>query len=228
MVQAESDGLVHHWARGPRDLVRLYAPITYWEKRWEWQFCWFLETPDAIQGVPSQDLRDTVDYILNKDGRGWHRSGVHFSEVQDMAKAHVVLRLTDAPPPDWPQLSWGPGWAYYDSRLRKRVAQVSPRREYFDHRPSFAYLLNMELGGHCTFDMHDMYTEVHAPYRFGCMGGWTAAGANYGMPSDVEIECAKAWLQGQAVHVHDHGNVRIGAGAEGMPAPDEEEHDALP
>jgi len=217
MVTPLNDGYPHHWAQGPRDLVRLYAPITYFEKRWEWQVGWFLETPDAVPGVPGQHIRDRVHYYLNLHGLGWHRSGVYFSEVEDTARAHVVLRLTDAPPVHWPDLAWGPGWAYYDGNIGKRVAQITSRREQWYDLIGWVYLLNMELGGHCTFDMWDHYIPEHEPYTSGCMGGWAAARASFGMPSNNEIASAKAWLKSEA-YVDEHSWGRI-VGAEGMPAP---------
>lgn len=71
----------------------------------------------------------------------------------------------------------------------------------------------MELAGHGCFRMWDMYLADHEPYPLGVMGGWAAAMANSGLPTPVEIERAKAWLQGQAVHVHNHPEFTVPTGA---------------
>lgn len=195
----EHDGLVHHWAQGPLDVEPLDP------ERTQWEFCWYLETPDAVPNVSAGILSDAIDFLLNRLPQGWHRSGVHFRQVDHIAEAHIVLRFTDASPPDWPDLPWSPGWYYHDSRINKNVAQVTPRREYFDHTTSLAYIVGMELAGHGCFRMWDMYISEHEPYPLGSMGGWAAALANNGFPTDLEIECAKAWLEGAAVQIHSHG-----------------------
>ena len=212
MQPLESDGLVHHWTQGPRDVVPLYAPIRYWEKRWEWQFCWYLETPDAFPGVSGEELAEKVHYTLNMHGLGWRRSGVFFSQVDSIEKAHIVLRFTDSPPPDYPNMTGFLGVYYADRGIGKNVSQVTARREHFDNPTTFAYILGMELAGHGCFRMWDMYISEHEPYLLGSMGGWAAAERSFGFPSETEIQCAKAWLKGQAVHVHSH-NFTVPAGA---------------
>ena len=212
---ATSDGLVHHWRQGPADLVRLYAPITYWEKRWEWQFCYFLETPTAILGVSPEDLRAQIHYTLNMHGLSWSRSGVYFSEVQDIAKAQIVLRFTDAAPAQWPDLAGFSGLYYHDPAIGKNVAQVTNQRAVFDDGPLFAYILGMELAGHGCFRIWDMYTAEHSPYPEGAMGSHAAAIVNFGYPSLAEIAGTKLWLLGDdAVQVHDHPQFTVPFGVE--------------
>ena len=211
LAALEADGLVHHWVQGPRDVVPLYAPIRFWEVRFDWQFCWFLETPDAIPGVSSEELAYKVNYTLNVHGLGWHRSGVHFSQIDTMDRAQIVLRFTDRPPPPFPDMTNFLGAYYYDPGIGKNVAQVTAGRGYFDTPSVFAYILGMELAGHGCFRMWDMYIPEHEPYPSGSMGGYEAAMKSWGFPSELEIESAKAWLQGKAIHVHSH-NFTVPAG----------------
>lgn len=193
-----SDGLVHHWAQGPRDLVRLN------QERPQWEFRWYLETPDAIPGITSHELQAAIHWVLNYNPKAWSRASVVFSQVEAITEAHLVLRFTDTPPARWPNLTGFAGLYYHDDAIGKNVAQVTAQRAIFDHPPSFAYILGMELAGHGCFRMWDMYIIEHEPYPVGSMGGWAAALANEGYPTELEIECAKAWLRGEAVHVHDH------------------------
>jgi hypothetical protein len=178
--------------------------------RTRWQFRWFLE--GGIDGVDETDdhIAASVDFVLRQ---GWAKTGVEFVQVGSLAVAHIVLRLTDAAPPAWPNIPWGPGWYYRDDSINKNVAQVSARPEYFRESRKWAYLVGMEMVGHGCFRMWDMYTAEHAPYLLGVMGDWEAALANSGLPTPTEIECAKAWLRSEAVHVHDHPEFTVPTGA---------------
>ncbi|MEK6252007.1 MAG: hypothetical protein AABM43_08710 [Actinomycetota bacterium] len=61
----------------------------------------------------------------------------------------------------------------------------------------------MELCGHGTFRMNDMYTTQHQPYEGAVMGTWGDAGKTVYYPNDNEIQWAKAWLAGEAQFVHN-------------------------
>jgi len=200
------DGLPHHWVQGPQDVTQLHAPIEVFEKRFTHQFTWMLDDTRATRSMrPSarEDFRYQVNYTLNLHGLGWHRTGVHFSEVFDRNKAHVLLRIGDDIPPGADPPVWAPGWHYWDGN--KAIAQITARADYLGGysawSPGFVYILGMELAGHACFRMWDMYTLPHLPYT-GAMGGWVEAMKTRGYPTQLEIDSGKAWLQGNAVHVH--------------------------
>lgn len=168
-----------------------------------WEFRYWIEPPSEPWPFEPWVYAAKCHFILT-DPRGWARSGVNFRRVDTMAECDIIIRFTDAPPPDWPELPWGAGWYYHDSKLGKNVAQVTPQAAYFNDTPAYNYFVGMEVVGHGTFRMWDMYIPEHEPYPVGAMGGYAAAMETDGWPTDTEIECAKAWLRGEAVHVHDH------------------------
>jgi len=209
MATLSGDGLVHHWAQGPQDVTLLYAPITYFERNWTHQFTWCLEDTQAVKAMGKagrDNLRYAVNYTLNLHGQSWSRSGVYFSEVQDREKAHIILRVSDDKVLGPDGLAWAAGWYYHEHG--DAIAQITAQPErlggYSAFYPGFAYVLGMEIAGHGCFRMHDMYTLPHIPYT-GAMGGWDEAMKSQGYPTQLEIDCAKAWLAGTAAHVHDHG-----------------------
>lgn len=200
------DNLPHHWAQGPLDV---------WAKRqWyfpkqrvpslRWGFRYWIQ--DGVLGVTRESLSKRVDLVLNHHPRSWRRAGVDFIEVTQHQDAEIVLRFSDAPPIDWPNMTGFLGLYYHDRHSGKNVAQVTPSRQYFDDPTSLAYILGMELAGHGCFRMHDGYLHGHEPYK-GAMGGWEEAKQSLGFPTDLEIQSAKAWLKGEAFFVHGHNVV---------------------
>ena len=170
-----------------------------------WEFRYWVEPTPDMAWLDAQAWFNKCHWILNADPRSWGaRTGIFFRRVTLLGECDIVIRFSNGPPPDWPDLV-GNGWYYRDHQLGKNVAHVTARPEVFNNSAAFNYILGMEVVGHGTLRMWDMYDIIpeHVPY-IGAMGGWVEAMLNDGWPTDTEIECAKAWLKGEAVNVHSH------------------------
>ena len=182
----------HHWTNGPADV----DPLN--QARTRWQFRWWLEPGPGVTALGEDNIAHYVDVVLNKVQSSWGaRVGVAFVQVPRRDLAHIVLRFSDAIPPG--ATFWAGGWYFHDTQIDANIAQISP--SVFNDIMMFAYLVGMEMVGHGCFRMHDMYTDNHGPYR-GAMGNWHPADPWTAFPSDEEVESAKLWLHGAAVHVH--------------------------
>ena len=169
-----------------------------------WEFRWWLESPPSIPGFSTEDILKKVAFILDGAPLSWGvKTGVRFRQVQTMDEADIVLRITVGPPPGLPRFT-GPGWYYFDPNIQKAVAQVTDQPFYWEHPWIMNYILGMELVGHGCFRMWDMYIPEHEPYLRGSMGGFTAAEAAQGWPSDLEAWCGNEWLGGRAKHIDWH------------------------
>lgn len=187
-----SGPLPHHWEQGPQDVKRV-RPFNERGRRFAHKFYWYLE---RVEGTSRRQALTAIYEVLHHQ-RSWERSGVKWVRTYLPWRANVRLRViprdtTVCGPGAGGCYSWGTGTP---------LAEVGV--EYLG-TAAFAEILNMELAGHGTFRMLDMYNEVHQriPYE-GVMGTWGDAAKTAYYPSDSEIESAKAWLQGRAAIVHE-------------------------
>lgn len=187
--------LPHHWAQGPAD-VRPVRPFNERGHRFEWKFYWYL---DKVEGTSRRQALTGIYQVLHHP-LSWERTGVKWVRTYLPWRANVRLRVI---PRDATVCGPGSGGCYSWGGGRTPLAEVGV--EYMG-TPAFAEILNMELCGHGTFRMHDLYIdhpELADTYT-GVMGTWgQAAKASY-YPSDGDIEGARLWLEGRAPNVHDH------------------------
>ena len=209
MVTVTSDGLVHHWAQGPLDVLKVRP---FWAKRqdgwhsYDAKFYWFLE---KVEGTTrAKALRELYQELRHP--QSWERCGVRWVRTMDRAKANILICIVPgANTPCGPNA----GGCYCDPILHGRAGQggyceFDKPAAYlgvdFIDLPGWAELVNMELCGHGTFRMHDMYMgEGHGGYE-GVMGTWDSAAKTAFRPTDAEIEATLRWREGLAVHVHEH------------------------
>lgn len=186
-----TDGLVHHWEQGPGDVHRVKG-----SKQYPWKFWWYLDSviPLPGQSLSRKSVLRTMYSVLNHP-RSWERSGVQFVRTMSRAKADILVRFGPAG-----NSVCGSGAAgCFSWKGGKKLAYIGV--EYAAWPEAMIYIIGMELCGHGTFSMLDHYNPVHQPYT-GSMGSWDDAAKGGYFPTDTEIQCAKAWLRGEAVHIH--------------------------
>lgn len=214
----------HCWAQGPLDVrktsakynVRYRADGTRYYRRTNWEFLWYL---NEVRGTTRTIARKAINRVLHHP-YSWERTGCRWRET-DAAQADIYVNVI---PKD--ETVCGPGSAgcySWGFRGPKPLAEMGV--EYTNDPEGFAELVNMELCGHGTFRMHDMYFgEGHDVNEYnGVMGTWNAARSTGYYPSDAEIAEAKLWLAGKAQFVHEHGGG--GAQADQGFGHDHSEHD---
>ena len=188
--------VVHHWEQGPQDVLKVspfYASRRDGSHRYEWKFYWYL---DRVIGTTQQSALKAI-YDVLRHPQSWERTGVRWARTTDRSKANIVVSVI---PMDTTYCGQGAAGCYCSDCENKPTAELG--REYLGQR--FAELVNMELCGHGTFRMHDMYTgPAHTGYQ-GVMGTWESAGKTDYYPTDNEIEWAKLWLVASAQYVHPH------------------------
>lgn len=170
-----------HFFSGP-------GPLDVTKTRRGWRFYWYL---DKVEGVDRRKARRAIRKVL-RHPRGWKRTGVKWVRTMDPTKANILVSVIpqDTSPCGKGSAgcySWGNGTPRADLGV-----------EHIDHADMFAELVNMEICGHGTFRMTDMYQgEGHNPdtYR-GVMGTWAGSKLTGYMPSDQEIQSAIDWLHG--------------------------------
>lgn len=196
----------HHWAQGPLDVRKLRKTV-YVKRATQdgtrssainWEFLWYL---NDVEGTTRAKANAAIRRVLYHP-LSWERSGCRWRQVWRAAEADILVNVI---PQD--KTVCGPGssgcysWGF---RGPKPIAEMGV--EFIDNPPSFAELVNMELCGHGTFRMHDMYAgQGHDAVAYtGCMGTWHGAAKTNYYPDDDEITAAKLWLEGQAKYVHEH------------------------
>ena len=196
-VPAGQTVVVHHWAQGPQDVLKV-APFTARRQdgphRYEWKFYWYL---DRLNGTTKQQALTAI-YDVLRNPQSWERTGVRWVCTQDKRKANILVSVI---PMNGTYCGQGAAGCYCENCESQATSELGAE---YQGSSSFAELVNMELCGHGTFRMHDMYTgPAHAGYE-GVMGTWESAGKTQYYPTDDEIEWAKLWLDGQAQYVHPH------------------------
>lgn len=174
---------VHFFAGpGPMDVRRV--------SRNRWRFNWYL---NVVEGTTRGKAIKAISAVL-KHPQSWARTGVSWVRTTDWSKANILVNVipedkTECGPGSAGCYSWG------DSDLPRAEVGV----EYIDDPEMFALLINMELCGHGTFRMTDMYQgDGHSPNSYiGVMGNDVAARRSGFYPSEAEIASAKAWLRGE-------------------------------
>ena len=187
--------VVHHWEQGPGNVSKV-AP--FWAKRrdgwhqYEWKFYWYLH---KVEGTTrSKALRAIYGVLRNP--YSWERCGVRWIRTMNPTRAHIRLSVI---PAATTACGAGAAGCYWGGHPYGKGAELGV--EYIDS-PFWAELVGMELQGHGTFSMHDMYIgEGHGGY-IGVMGngGFAQLPAYY--PTMDEILWTKQWLLGQALYVH--------------------------
>ncbi len=181
----------HHWQNCA--LKPLAKPFTRGGVRFTHRMPWYL---DKVEGCTRSVALKAI-YGMLKNPKGWIRSGVQFVRVFKPADAQMMVRVI---PQDTTVCGKGAAgcWSWDGAGLP--VAEVGV--EYVNDPVSFATVLGMELCGHGTFNMLDMYNVKHQPYA-GSMGTWQQAAVTNGLPSDDEVADARRWLAGQTANIHD-------------------------
>lgn len=190
----------HHWEPGPGAVRRLPRPRrvrlrdgTTAEVTHEYR--WYL---DRVEGCTRrQAVARLYDVLLHP--QGWIRSGVYWRRTFDRGDADIWVRVI---PQD--TTVCGPGsagcfsWGYED----RPVAEMGV--ESIGREGPWRVIVGMEVCGHGTFAMHDGYAN-HGDYA-GSLGAWQSAAAFGFLPSQAEIDAARAWLAGTtpAVAIHGH------------------------
>jgi len=187
---------VHFWSQGPLDVIKLDEPVEKNGITYTHKFYWhLLRVKDVDYDVAKRSIRDIL-----RSSYGWARAGVMYLHTKDPEKANILVEVVPAAETACGANSAGCYAWNMDSP--KPVASMDPR--YFHEHHFWRVLVNMEIGGHGTFRMWDMYMPNHQPYTHGVMGTADVADRNHGWPSAGEIDAAKKWLAGQASNVHRH------------------------
>lgn len=188
---------VHHWEPGPQDVPKLSKPVYQRGRKFTHRYRWYLH---EVRGTTRSRAAEAMYEVLHHQF-SWERTGVLWTRTYDPGLAHIWVSFV--PMSETPCGSGAAGcysWGYHG-----RPPQADIGVEYMDDKGALAELINMELIGHGTFRMLDMYNAVHQPYAGGCMGTWADA-ARFGYyPSQQEIDCAVEWLKGEtpAAFLHD-------------------------
>lgn len=185
----------HFWTNGPIAVRPLLAPRTIrthggGKARVTHEVPWFL---DRVEGMSrSAALRRLYDVLLDPDG--WVQVGVHWKRVLTREAATILVRVI-------PQDSsvCGPGsagcYSYGFEPDGKPVAECGI--ESIGHEGPWRIIVGMELCGHGSFKMEDMYTPDHIQGYVGSMGTWEAAAKVGFRPTSGEIIAARQWLDGK-------------------------------
>ena len=184
---------LHFWRDGPVTPMRLLLPHRVRlrdgsRRRCTHEVRWYL---DRVEGVErARALERLYDVLLHP--QGWSRAGVHWKRVSTRQDAAILVRVIPAA-----QTVCGSGaagcYSYGYEPDGKPVAEMGV--EYIDKPGAWLIITGMELCGHGSFKGEDMYTPDHQPY-LGSMGTWQAAQAIGWLPTQAEIDGARAWLDG--------------------------------
>lgn len=173
---------VHFFAGpGPLDVRRV--------SRNRWRFNWYL---DIVEGTSRARALKAI-YAVLKHPRAWTRTGVSWVRVREPSKADILVSVL---PQDKTACGKGAAGCY-------SWGQGTPRAEVgvesINDPDMFALLVNMELCGHGTFRMTDMYQgNTHDPAHYvGVMGTGRGAQSTGFYPSDAEVASAVEWLRGR-------------------------------
>lgn len=183
---------VHFWEAGPQDVIRLASPRydhVGRGLRFDWLYRWQL---GRVEGVSRSKALSKIWEVLHHP-LSWERAGVHWSRsTTTLYPPQIVINVLPAA-----QSACGEGSAgCYEWGGGLPIATLGV--EYIDDPRWWALLVNMELCGHGTFRMLDMYSEAHQPYLpGGTMGTFSDASRTSFYPSDVEIRAARDWLAGR-------------------------------
>lgn len=182
----------HHWEQGPQDVQRVPK---FWiaKREYQWKFRWYL---DKVEGC-SRPTAIAAIYTVLRHPLSWERTGVRWVRTPYRERANILVNVV---PQDTTACGPGSAGCYSWGRYGPPTAAVGVEHIYNPQK--FAELVNMELCGHGTFRMLDMYNAVHQqePYE-GVMGTWSDAAKTAYFPSDTEIAAAQLWLQGRATEV---------------------------
>lgn len=190
--------VVHHWTQGQQDVLKV-APFSARRSDgyhpYEWKFYWYL---DRVEGTTRGQALTAINGVL-RHAKSWERTGVRWVRTQNKKKANILVSVI---PEKTTYCGRNAAGCYCEDCERQPTAELGV--EYLGSS-SFAEVVNMELCGHGTFRMHDMYAGPgHSSYQ-GVMGTWASAEKTHYYPTADEIRWAKLWLQGQAQYVHQHG-----------------------
>lgn len=184
----------HFWKNGPEPARALPAPRRVKTRNGRYQTCthevlWFL---DRVEGDERHwALARLYDVLLDPDG--WIRTGVHWKRVMRREEAGILVRVIPMA-----TTVCGAGaagcYSYGYERDFKPVAEMGV--EAINAPGEWRVIVGMELCGHGTVKMEDMYTSDHVTGYVGSMGTWQAAEAVGYRPTRAEIEAATQWLAG--------------------------------
>jgi len=184
----------HHWEQGPQK-VHSVMPFTHDGFRCSWRWTWYL---DRVEGTGRRVAGKAIRAVL-ANPLSWQRTGVAWVRTYDRVAADIEVSVI---PED--NTACGKGAAGCFSWDGQTTPKAELGVEYIGDPNGFAELVNMEVCGHGTFAMADMYTGAgHDSANYvGVMGTWGGTAKSHYYPSDAEIADAKAWLAGQAPYIH--------------------------
>ncbi len=184
----------HFWREGPVTVRPLATPRLVRMRNGKrmaatHEVPWFL---DRVKGATRrQALRRLYDVLL--DPQGWIQAGIHWRRVMTREEATILVRVI---PQDTSVC--GPGsagcYSYGYEPDGKPVAENGV--EAIDRAGAWDIIVGMELCGHGSVKMEDMYTPDHVQGYVGSMGTWEAAKQVGFRPTKAEITAAKQWLAG--------------------------------
>ena len=153
-----------------------------------WKFHYFL---DKVEGATRKEALAAIRRVL-KDPKGWARTGVRWVHTTDQAKANIIVNVV---PQDSSPCGKGSAGCYSWGGDKP---QADLGVEHINDASTFAELVNMEICGHGTFRMTDMYQgDPHSPATYvGVMGTWAGVAKASNEPSEQEIISAQQWLAG--------------------------------